>query len=157
MDAGWNINCHEVFAFILNLLGVTGEDAATVMGQLDDYFTLRLKNIFQDKGMDYHIIDCVLSSDTLNANEAARRAQALIDADIMSKTDLLQAFTRVSNMIKGADDTDVDPDLFETDEERPSTAPARPCRSICPSSTPSMTTRALPTSCPKALPSSMNS
>lgn len=118
MDAGWNINCHEVFAFILNLLGVTGEDAATVMGQLDDYFTLRLKNIFQDKGMDYHIIDCVLSSDTLNANEAARRAQALIDADIMSKTDLLQAFTRVSNMIKGADDIDVDPDLFETDEER---------------------------------------
>ena len=68
--------------------------------------------------MDYHIIDCVLSSDTLNANEAARRAQALIDADIMSQTDLLQAFTRVSNMIKGADDTDVDPDLFETDEER---------------------------------------
>ena len=46
------------------------------MGQLDDYFTLRLKNIFQDKGMDYHIIDCVLASDTLNAYEEARRAQA---------------------------------------------------------------------------------
>ena len=47
MDAGWNLNCHEVFAFVLNLLGVEGEDAAKVMGQLDDYFTLRLKNIFQ--------------------------------------------------------------------------------------------------------------
>lgn len=118
MDAGWNLNCHEVFAFVLNLLGVEGEDAAKVMGQLDDYFTLRLKNIFQDKGMDYHIIDCVLASDTLNAYEEARRAQALIDADIMGKTDLLQAFTRVSNMIKGADDTDVNPDLFETEEEK---------------------------------------
>ena len=83
MDAGWNLNCHEVFAFVLSLLGVEGEDAAKVMGQLDDYFTLRLKNIFQDKGMDYHIIDCVLASDTLNAYEEARRAQALIDADIM--------------------------------------------------------------------------
>ena len=118
MDAGWNLNCHEVFAFVLNLLGVEGEDAAKVMGQLDDYFTLRLKNIFQDKGMDYHIIDCVLASDTLNAYEEARRAQALIDADIMGKTDLLQAFTRVSNMIKGADDTDVNPDLFETEEAK---------------------------------------
>ena len=88
------------------------------MGQLDDYFTLRLKNIFQDKGMDYHIIDCVLASDTLNAYEESRRAQALIDADIMGKTDLLQAFTRVSNMIKGADNTDVNPDLFETEEEK---------------------------------------
>lgn len=118
MDAGWNLNCHEVFAFVLSLLGVEGEDAAKVMGQLDDYFTLRLKNIFQDKGMDYHIIDCVLASDTLNAYEEARRAQALIDADIMGKTDLLQAFTRVSNMIKGADNTDVNPDLFETEEEK---------------------------------------
>jgi glycyl-tRNA synthetase beta chain len=118
MDAGWNLNCHEVFAFVLSLLGVEGEDAAKVMGQLDDYFTLRLKNIFQDKGMDYHIIDCVLASDTLNAYEEARRAQALIDADIMGKTDLLQAFTRVSNMIKGADNTDVNPGLFETEEEK---------------------------------------
>lgn len=118
VDAGWNLNCHEVFAFVLSLLGVEGEDAAKVMGQLDDYFTLRLKNIFQDKGMDYHIIDCVLASDTLNAYEEARRAQALIDADIMGKTDLLQAFTRVSNMIKGADNTDVNPDLFETEEEK---------------------------------------
>lgn len=118
MDAGWNLNCHEGFAFVLSLLGVEGEDAAKVMGQLDDYFTLRLKNIFQDKGMDYHIIDCVLASDTLNAYEEARRAQALIDADIMGKTDLLQAFTRVSNMIKGADNTEVNPDLFETEEEK---------------------------------------
>lgn len=118
MDAGWNLNCHEVFAFVLSLLGVEGEEAAKVMGQLDDYFTLRLKNIFQDKGMDYHIIDCVLASDTLNAYEEARRAQALIDADIMGKTDLLQAFTRVSNMIKDADNTEVNPDLFETEEEK---------------------------------------
>lgn len=118
MDAGWNLNCHEVFAFVLSLLGVEGEEAAKVMGQLDDYFTLRLKNIFQDKGMDYHIIDCVLASDTLNAYEEARRAQALIDADIMGKTDLLQAFTRVSNMIKGADNTEVNLDLFETEEEK---------------------------------------
>ncbi|MGN0947490.1 MAG: glycine--tRNA ligase subunit beta [Megasphaera sp.] len=118
MDAGWNLNCHEVFAFVLNLLGVEGEKAAKVMDQLDGYFTLRLKNIFQDKGMDYHIIDCVLASDTLNAYEEARRAQALIDADIMGKTDLLQAFTRVGNMIKDAEDTDVNPDLFETEEEK---------------------------------------
>lgn len=25
MDAGWNLNCHEVFAFVLNLLGVEGK------------------------------------------------------------------------------------------------------------------------------------
>ena len=118
MDAGWNLNCHEVFAFILQLLHVDTDKQATVMAQLDDYFKLRLKNIFQDKQMDYHIIDCVLNADTLNASEAAKRAQALIDADMMGKTDLLQAFTRVSNMIKDATDTTVDTALFETEEEK---------------------------------------
>ena len=118
MEAGWNLNCDEVFAFILNLLDVDAEKAAVVIGQLNDYFTLRLKNIFQDKGMDYHIIDCVLAADTLNAAEAAKRAQALIDAAIMDKTELLQAYTRVANMVKDAEDTAVDPDLFESEEER---------------------------------------
>lgn len=118
MDAGWNLNCHEVFAYILHLLDVPADKFDTVMGQLHDYFTLRLKNIFQDKGIDYHIIDCVLGADTLNASEAAKKAQALIDADVMGKTDLLQAFTRVGNMIKDAEDTTVDPNLFETEEEK---------------------------------------
>lgn len=118
MDAGWNLNCHEVFAFILQLLNVDSEKKVAVMEQLNDYFTLRLKNIFQDKGMDYRIIDCVLNSDTLNASESVKRAQALIDADIMGKEDLLQAFTRVGNMIKDAVDTDVDPELFETEQEK---------------------------------------
>ena len=118
MDAGWNLNCHEVFAFVLDLLQVDKDKQMEVMGQLNDYFVLRLKNIFQDKGMDYHIIDCVLSDDTLNAAKAARRAQALIDADLMGKTELLQAFTRVGNMIKDAEDTTVDAALFETDEEK---------------------------------------
>ena len=36
----------------------------------------------------------------------------------MGQTDLLQAFTRVGNMIKDATDTTVDPALFETEEEK---------------------------------------
>ena len=118
MDAGWNLNCHEVFAYILQLLHVPAKDMDKVMGQLHDYFTLRLKNIFQDQGYDYHIIDCVLASDTLNAAEAAKRAQALVDSDFMGQTDLLQAYTRVGNMVKDATDTTVNPELFETEEEK---------------------------------------
>ncbi len=118
MDADWNLNCHEVFAFVLDLLGEEKEKQLEVMALLNDYFVLRLKNIFQDKGIDYHIIDCVLSDDTLNAAKAAKRAQALEDADIREQTELLQAFTRIANMIKDADDTAVDAELFETEEEK---------------------------------------
>ncbi|WP_301860893.1 glycine--tRNA ligase subunit beta [uncultured Megasphaera sp.] len=118
MDAGWNLNCHEVFAFILQLLDVDDDKKGTIMAQLSDYFLLRLKNIFQDKGVDYHIIDCVLAADTLNAAEMDKRAQALTDSQFMSQDTLLQAFTRVGNMVKDAEDTDVRPELFETEEEK---------------------------------------
>lgn len=85
MNAGWNINCDEVFAFILELLGTPAEKREEVMTNLHDYFTLRLKNIFQDKGFDYRIIDCVLHGAFLNAAEALKRAAALRDADFLSR------------------------------------------------------------------------
>lgn len=118
MTAHWRLDCKEVFSFILNLLGVPAQKQKKIVEQLDAYFRLRLKNIFQDRGMDYHIIDCVLCADTLDASEAEQRAQALMNADIMSQTDILQAFTRVENMIKNTKITDVTPELFETAEEK---------------------------------------
>ena len=118
LETGWNLDCSEVFAFILDLLKVDKEKQGQIVEQLNEYFRLRLKNIFQDKEMDYHIIDCVLYADRLDAFEAATRAEALIAADVMGQTDLLQAFTRVGNMIKDATDTTVDPALFETEEEK---------------------------------------
>ncbi|EHM41138.1 glycine--tRNA ligase subunit beta [Anaeroglobus geminatus] len=118
MNADWNINCDEVFAFILELLGTPAEKREEVMTNLHDYFTLRLKNIFQDKGFDYRIIDCVLHGAFLNAAEALKRAAALRDADFLSRGDLLQAYTRVGNMVKDAVETEVDPSLFETEEEK---------------------------------------
>ena len=118
MDAGWNLNCSEVFSFILDLLGTDEAKKETVMAQLHEFFTLRLKNIFLDEAIDYHIVDCVLTGNSLNAAEAVTRAHALIDSDLMHQDELLQAFTRVGNMIKDATDTDVDESLFETAEEK---------------------------------------
>ena len=83
MTAHWKLDCSEVFRFILNLLGVPAEKQKKIVEQLNAYFRLRLKNIFQERGMDYHIIDCVLCADTLDASEAEQRAQALTNADIM--------------------------------------------------------------------------
>lgn len=129
INAGWNLDCRKVFAFILDLLKVDDAKKETVLGQLDDYFRLRLKNILQDKGMDYHIIDCVLDAGQLDAAATVSKAEALIAADVMGQEALLQAFTRVGNMIKDAVDTAVKPELFETDEEK---ALYTACQSLAP-------------------------
>lgn len=118
MESGWHIDCCDVFKFILDLLGVAQDKQGAVIDQLKEYFWLRLKNIFQDKNIDYHIIDCVLQGDVLDAAGAQQRADSLIAAHVMDQTELLQAFTRVGNMVKDVCDTTVDADLFETEEER---------------------------------------
>ena len=118
MESDWKLDCSEVFAFILDLLQVEKDKQGEIVAQLNEYFRARLKNIFQDKNIDYHIIDCVLYADKLDAAEADQRAAALIKADVMGKEELLQAFTRVGNMIKDAKETAVDASLFETEEEK---------------------------------------
>ena len=118
LDAGWNLNCDEVFAFILEALGTPAENRADVTASLHEYFTLRLKNILQDMGFDYRLIDCVLQDDSLNAAAALKRAAALRDADILVQEELLQAYTRVGNMVKDTVTADIEPALFETEEEK---------------------------------------
>ena len=118
IDAGWNINCDEVFAYILEVLGTDRNKREDVIASLHDYFALRLKNILQDAGFDYHIIDCVLQGDSMNAAEIVKRATALRDSEFSTQEELLQAYTRVANMVKDAQNTDVDDTLFETEEEK---------------------------------------
>lgn len=118
IDAGWNINCDEVFAYILEVLGTDRNKREDVIASLHDYFVLRLKNILQDAGFDYHIIDCVLQGDSMNAAEIVKRATALRDSEFSTQEELLQAYTRVANMVKDAQNTDVDDTLFETEEEK---------------------------------------
>jgi glycyl-tRNA synthetase beta chain len=129
MDSHWKLDCSEVFAFILDQLHVAADKQAKIVDQLNEYFRLRLKNIFQDKDLDYRIIDCVLCGDTVDAAAAMKRAEGLVSADVMGQTELLQAFTRVGNMIKDAKDTAVQPELFETAEEK---ALYAACQSIQP-------------------------
>jgi len=118
MESGWHIDCCDVFKCILDLLGVAQDKQGAVIDQLKEYFWLRLKNIFQDKNIDYHIIDCVLQGNVLDAAGAQQRADSLIAAHVMDQAELLQAFTRVGNMVKDVCDTTVDANLFETEEER---------------------------------------
>lgn len=117
LTSGWNINCHEIFAVVLELLGVEADKAAAVQATLHDYFQLRFKNMLQEKGYDYRILECVSDADTLNVVDIEKRAAALTKVDIMQQETLLQAYTRVGNMVKEESIITVDPTLFETPEE----------------------------------------
>jgi glycyl-tRNA synthetase beta chain len=94
-----------------------------VKADLHDFFTLRLKNLLQEKGVRYDLIDSVLAVNTSNVVSIVKRAdvlKAVFADDTDKETDfksIVDSFNRVNNLAKKAEVVDVQPSLFETDAE----------------------------------------
>lgn len=54
----------------------------------------------------------------MNAAEIVKRATALRDSEFSTQEELLQAYTRVANMVKDAQNTDVDDTLLKRKKKR---------------------------------------
>lgn len=84
-----------------------------------EFFRLRLKNIFSDKGYSYDVVDAVLAAGYDKLSDTLQRIDALANLrnqEIFGK--LLTAYNRVANLAKNAVNDGVDPQLFTEEVER---------------------------------------
>ncbi len=99
----------------LNKLTKTDDEVLEELGQ---FFSLRVKNILQEKGIRYDIIDAILPSIFGNLEDLMQKAavlQAQIEQSEFKK--VVEAINRVANLAKKAESTDlVVEDLEETVE-----------------------------------------
>lgn len=94
------------------------EAAGDVRKQLEAFIALRLKNIFQDRGHEASLIEGAMAGHPLNAMQGQRRVEALETARRLKQEDLLQAYTRVGNMVREDMPTHVTEALFTAAAER---------------------------------------
>ena len=96
-----------------------------VSDDLLSFFHDRLKVFLKDEGVRHDVIDAVLtrhSDDLLAVTLKARALQKLVETD--DGENLIQGYRRAANILSAEEKKDtkiaetVDPDLFETDEER---------------------------------------
>lgn len=102
----------------LALLGVADVKHDEIVAQLANFFILRLKNIYLDRQIPHDVIELVLSNADVTVAKADGLAKAIMNHRIDENVELVQAFTRMYNLVKDTNYTAVDEVLFEEEAER---------------------------------------
>ena len=118
LNSDWNISLRPIIVESMNLLNVPAEKQDELLGQVEEFITLRLKNIFLDREVPHHVIDLLLSNNELSVADAEGLVKALLANRIDENVELVQAFTRMYNLVKDVTYTSVDESLLKEDAER---------------------------------------
>lgn len=118
LGSEWNISLRPIFKASMELLNVPTEKQDELLGQVEEFFTLRLKNIFLDREVPYHVIDLLLSNNELSVADAEGLVNALLANRIDENVELVQAYTRMYNLVKDVEYTGVNSDLLKEDAEK---------------------------------------
>lgn len=112
----WNVR--EGIAKALALLPGTDETKKTAAGQIEEFFRQRIRAILLDQGIDYDIIDAVLSGPVDDVYAIFLRAESMKASAVKDEADLRQAVTRLANITKGKEAAAVQSALFADDAEK---------------------------------------
>lgn len=118
LNSEWNISLRPIIVESMNLLNVPADKQDELLGQVEEFITLRLKNIFLDREVPHHVIDLLLSNNELSVADAEGLVKALLVNRIDENVELVQAFTRMYNLVKDVTYTGVDESLLKEDAER---------------------------------------
>lgn len=118
LGSEWNISLRPIFKASMELLNVPAEKQDELLNQVEEFFTLRLKNIFLDREVPHHVIDLLLSNNELSVADAEGLVNALLVNRIDENVELVQAYIRMYNLIKDVEYTGVNSDLLKEDAEK---------------------------------------
>ena len=118
LGSEWNISLRPIFKASMELLNVASDKQEELLNQVEEFFTLRLKNIFLDREVPHHVIDLLLSNNELSVADAEGLVNALLANRIDENVELVQAYTRMYNLVKDVEYTGVNSDLLKEDAEK---------------------------------------
>ena len=118
LGSEWNISLRPIFKASMELLNVAADKQEELLSQVEEFFTLRLKNIFLDREVPHHVIDLLLSNNELSVADAEGLVNALLANRIDENVELVQAYTRMYNLVKDVEYTGINSDLLKEDAEK---------------------------------------
>ncbi|MCI5709449.1 glycine--tRNA ligase subunit beta [Veillonella caviae] len=100
LNSEWNTPLQPIFVESMNLLNVPLNKQEELLQQVEDFFILRLKNIYLDREVPHHILDLLLSNRELTVADVDGYVKALQANRIDENVELVQAYTRMYNLVK---------------------------------------------------------
>lgn len=113
-----NVSLEPVWRQALTLLGVPEAKHDEIVGQLTNFFALRLKNIYLDREVPHNVIELILSNPTVTVAQADGLVKAIMAHRIDENVELVQAYTRMFNLVKSETYQAVDEMLLSDEAEK---------------------------------------
>ncbi|OEF99734.1 glycine--tRNA ligase subunit beta [Vulcanibacillus modesticaldus] len=116
-----NISLKQLFDLAIEAYeqrGLLKRSKNEILLDLDDFFTLRLKNLMQEKGIRYDVIEAVLETDKNDVKRLVDKALSIsTEIDDPTFKNVVDSLTRVMNIATKAEKSDTDPSQYVEDEE----------------------------------------
>ena len=113
-----NVSLELVWRQDLTLLGVPEAKHDEIVGQLTNFFALRLKNIYLDREVPHNVIELILSNPTVTVAQADGLVKAIMAHRIDENVELVRAYTRMFNLVKSETYQAVDEMLLSDEAEK---------------------------------------
>ncbi|WP_138159275.1 glycine--tRNA ligase subunit beta [Peptoniphilus catoniae] len=117
---GWKVSVNDLINSSLYLYAndmTLAFDYGKTKGQILEFFAARLRNILQERNIRYDIIDSIINSED-SVSEIVKKADELNEYFKEDRKDLVDALTRVHNLVKNKDeDVEFKEDLLKEDAE----------------------------------------
>ncbi|TFE31683.1 glycine--tRNA ligase subunit beta [Cohnella luojiensis] len=113
------ITLADLFQIALDVQAVRGlkREAYDISRDMQEFFSLRIKNVLSDQSIRYDVVDAVLGAGVSDVRRTLLRAHALqavtADSGKAEFRPAVEAFNRVCNLAAKADSKQVDVGLFE--------------------------------------------
>lgn len=123
IERNWALSLEQLWDAALSAYAEQGVNKRTVeevKKDLIDFFALRLKNVLQENGIRYDVVDAVLSADVSLVPAVLAKAKSLMAA-VASDEEyklIVEQFNRVNNLAQKATADDVNESLFAEQVER---------------------------------------
>lgn len=116
----WHLSLTQLVQCAAGLLSLPAEQTTVLQQQLQEFFTLRIRNVLADRGVRYDIVDAVLGApaadcDVVGLIQRAEGLQQELDGSLNQAT---AAMVRVSNLAQKAGDHSVAAELFVNEQEQ---------------------------------------
>lgn len=122
LDKGWNISLEELFEYVLNLFvdaNIAKLEKQEIEKELVQFFKLRIKHELNTRNIRYDIIDAVLGSKIGNVGLIIEKAEMLeTNKDHQDFKSTIESLSRVVNIAKKGEEAEINPNLFESNEEK---------------------------------------
>lgn len=118
IESGWDVPLAPLFNKAAELLGVSETERSELVSQVQTFFIQRLKNIYLDRNLPHQVVELLLSRNDMTVVSNEGLAEAIMDNRIYENTELLQAYTRMYNLVKTVEYSEVATSLLQDAAEK---------------------------------------